>query len=219
MNRQASGGNDELRDVLAKKKLNLSIKRAFDLLVSLIGLFILSLLFVIVAIVIKIDTNGPIFYKQVRVGRFGKSFKIIKFRTMITEADKKGMQITVGGDARITKAGKLLRRSKIDELPQLINIVTGNMSFVGPRPEVPKYVGLYNESQKQVLLVRPGITDPASIKYRNENDILARSSDPERTYIEEIMPAKLDLNLQYIRKFSLINDISVIFKTIHAVLI
>ena len=189
------------------------MKRIFDLLFSFLGLLILSPFLLVIAILIVIDSKGDIFYLQQRVGKDNKDFNIFKFRTMRPNSDKQGL-LTVGAkDSRITKIGVFLRKYKIDELPQLINVLIGNMSFVGPRPEVRKYVDLYNSEQKKVLTVKPGITDYASIEYSNENELLARSENPEKTYIEEIMPAKLELNLKYIKEASLLTDIKIIFKT------
>ncbi|HOE39184.1 MAG TPA: sugar transferase [Bacteroidales bacterium] len=189
------------------------MKRIFDLLFSFLGLVILSPFLLIIAILIVIDSKGDIFYLQQRVGKDNKDFNIFKFRTMRPNSDRQGL-LTVGAkDSRITKIGVSLRKYKIDELPQLINVLIGNMSFVGPRPEVRKYVDLYNSEQKKVLTVKPGITDYASIKYSNENELLAKSKNPEKTYIEEIMPAKLELNLKYIKEASLLTDIKIIFKT------
>jgi lipopolysaccharide/colanic/teichoic acid biosynthesis glycosyltransferase len=172
----------------------------------------------LIGILIKFDSQGPVFFKQTRVGRNGRKFKIFKFRTMVVDAEKLGMQITVGKDSRITGTGRFLRKYKIDELPQLINVLKGDMSFVGPRPEVPKYVSLYTEDQKNILKISPGITDYASIEYKDENDILALSENPEKTYIEEIMPRKINLNMKYIKNISLPEDIKIIIKTIAAVL-
>lgn len=194
------------------------LKRTFDVVMSSIGLILLSPFFLIISILIKMDSKGPILFKQTRVGRYEKDFKILKFRTMVTDAEKKGAQITVGRDSRITKVGHLLRKSKLDELPQLINVFKGDMSLVGPRPEVPRYTQYYNETQKRIFEIRPGITDYASIKYRDENEILALSSDPEKTYIEEIMVDKLKLNLEYLGKRSLITDIKIIFKTLYKII-
>lgn len=189
------------------------MKRIFDLLFSFLGLVILSPFLLVIAILIVIDSKGDIFYLQQRVGKDNKDFNIFKFRTMRPNSDKQGL-LTVGAkDSRITKIGVFLRKYKIDELPQLINVLIGNMSFVGPRPEVRKYVDLYNSEQKKVLTVKPGITDYASIEYSNENELLARSENPEKTYIEEIMPVKLELNLKYIKEASLLTDIKIIFKT------
>ncbi len=189
-------------------------KRLLDILFSLFGLIILSPFLLIFAIIIKCDSKGHVLFKQVRVGRKGKLFKIWKFRTMIENAEAKGLQISSSDDARITRSGKWLRRTKIDELPQLFNVLFGQMSIVGPRPEVPKYVEMYTEEQRKVLDVRPGITDLASIEYRHENDIMAQADDKEATYINEIMPAKLELNKKYIEKITLFSDMKLIFKTV-----
>ncbi len=190
------------------------VKRLFDIICSFVGLLVLSPLFIIVSLLIVTTSKGGVFYRQVRVGKNFRNFKILKFRSMRPDSDKKGL-LTVGAkDNRVTKAGYYIRKYKIDELPQLINVFVGDMSFVGPRPEVPKYVEMYNEEQRKVLSVRPGITDYASIEYRNENEILANSPTPEQTYIDEVMPAKLKLNLQYINDMSLFVDIKIIFGTI-----
>jgi len=190
------------------------MKRAFDIIFSFFGLLALFPFFLFIGIWILIDSPGGIFYCQTRVGRNNRDFRLWKFRSMRPDSDKKGL-LTVGGrDPRITNSGYFIRKYKIDELPQLINVLTGDMSFVGPRPEVRKYVDLYNEEQKRVLLVRPGITDIASLEYFEENELLGKSSDPERTYIDQIMHAKLKLNLQYIDKANLGTDLSMIFKTI-----
>ncbi|MDE6275158.1 MAG: sugar transferase [Clostridia bacterium] len=193
-------------------------KRCFDIFFSLLGISLLLWLFLIIAIAIKCSSKGPVLFKQERVGKHGKTFKIWKFRSMIVDAEAKGMQITTDGDNRITKVGKFIRKTKIDELPQLFNVLSGKMSFVGPRPEVPKYVAMYNDEQLRVLSVKPGITDLASIEFRNENDLLDGDEDPERKYIEEIMPAKLELNLKYIEKAGFFYDIGLIFKTIAKVI-
>ncbi len=208
----------EVDEILNRRKLQLIIKRGFDIVVSFIGLLILLPIFLIVAIIIKLDSKGPIFFRQVRVGKNGKEFRIFKFRTMIIDAEQKGMQITIDGDSRITKSGNFLRKSKIDELPQLINVLIGDMSFVGPRPEVPKYVAMYDENQRSILKIRPGITDIASIKYRDENSILAQSKNPEETYINEIMSRKIELNFKYIENMSVIYDIKLIVETIFKVI-
>jgi lipopolysaccharide/colanic/teichoic acid biosynthesis glycosyltransferase len=172
--------------------------RFFDLLFSLLGLILLLPFFLIIAIAIIIDSRGRIFYMQERVGKNNRNFRLVKFRTMYTGADKKG-GLTIGiHDSRITKTGLFLRRYKLDELPQLINVLKGEMSLVGPRPELRRYVDLYSEEQKKVLGVRPGITDIASLEYIDENEMLGASADPERTYIEKIMPAKLELNRRYL---------------------
>jgi lipopolysaccharide/colanic/teichoic acid biosynthesis glycosyltransferase len=192
-------------------------KRLFDLVVSFIAIILLSPVFLLIAILIKLDSKGPVFFLQDRVGKDEKIFKIYKFRTMVVDAEKLGKQITVGEDPRITRVGRFLRKYKIDELPQLFNVLNGTMSFVGPRPEVPRYTALYNEEQRQVLRVRPGITDLASIKYRDENEVLAQSEDPEKTYIEEVMVDKLKLNLDYIRNRSFWVDIKIIFHTLYKI--
>ncbi len=194
------------------------MKRLFDIVASGLGLIILSPLFLIVAIWIKLDSPGPVFFRQVRVGRFNKDFRIFKFRTMRVGSDK-GSQITIGGrDPRVTRAGYWLRKFKIDELPQLINVFIGDMSLVGPRPEVRRYVDLYTPEQMHVLDVRPGITDAASIKFRNESEFLKQVEDPEKHYIEVIMPMKLDLYLQYANYHSFKGDIRLILETIWTVI-
>lgn len=195
-------------------KINKIVKRMFDFLVSLLGIIILSPIFIIVSIAIKLDSKGSILFLQKRVGRYGKEFNIYKFRTMVTNAEKLGKQITVGNDSRITKVGAFLRKTKIDELPQLFNVLKGDMSLVGPRPEVPKYVALYDEEQRNVLNVRPGITDMASLRYKDENDILGEVDNPEEYYINVIMKDKLSLNLEYIQKSNVFFDIYLIVKTI-----
>ncbi len=194
------------------------MKRLFDIVASGLGLIILSPLFLIVAIWIKLDSPGPVFFRQVRVGRFNKDFRIFKFRTMRVGSDK-GSQITIGGrDPRVTRAGYWLRKFKIDELPQLINVFIGDMSLVGPRPEVRRYVDLYTPEQMHVLDVRPGITDAASIKFRNESEFLKQVDDPEKHYIEVIMPMKLDLYLQYVNCHSFKGDIRLILETLWTVI-
>ncbi len=189
------------------------MKRIFDILVSGIGLLCLSPLLLIVAIWIKLDSPGPIFYRQVRVGRYNKDFRIFKFRSMRIGSDK-GSLVTIGGrDPRITRSGYFIRKFKIDELPQLINVLVGDMSLVGPRPEVRHYVNYWTPEQMHVLDVRPGITDPASIKYRNENELLAQAEDPEKYYIDVIMQEKIKLYLEYAEKSSFWYDIKLIFQT------
>ena len=190
------------------------LKRLFDIICSLIGIIILLPFFVIISVLIIVNSGSPVFYFQTRVGKNSKNFNLIKFRTMHTHADKKGL-LTVGGrDVRVTAIGYFLRKYKIDELPQLINVLVGSMSLVGPRPEVSKYVNLYNVQQLQVLNVRPGITDLASLEFINENELLAQSSNPEETYIQSIMPQKLALNLKYIAQQSFGTDVKIIYKTI-----
>ena len=190
------------------------LKRAFDIFCSFIGLIILSPLFISVCLLIILTSKGGIFFLQTRVGKNNSHFKLFKFRTMFTNSDKKGL-LTVGAkDPRITSVGYYLRKYKLDELPQLLNVFFGSMSLVGPRPEVRKYVDLYSAEQKKVLLVKPGITDYASLEYFSENELLAKSSSPEKTYINEIMPAKLELNKKYILKNNVWIDIKIIFKTL-----
>lgn len=191
-------------------------KRVFDVVISAIGLLLLSPILLVIALIIEIDTGGPILFKQTRVGRNQKPFKIYKFRTMDEDAEMKGLSITVGQDPRITKSGAFLRKYKLDELLQLINVFLGQMSFVGPRPEVPKYVAYYDELQKTILKIRPGITDLASIRYIDENSLLAKSSNPEDTYIHEIMPKKLELNFEYVRNLSITFDFRLILRTLFA---
>jgi lipopolysaccharide/colanic/teichoic acid biosynthesis glycosyltransferase len=189
------------------------VKRLFDITSSCTGLILLSPVFLFLAVWIKLDSKGPVFFRQVRVGKNGKDFKIYKFRSMRRGADKKGL-ITVGGrDPRITRSGYYIRKYKLDELPQLINVFVGDMSIVGPRPEVRKYVNLYTADQLKVLSVKPGITDMASIKYRNENELLEKSDDPDKMYIEVIMPDKLKHNLEYIKNKSFLYDIKLTFLT------
>ncbi|WP_193198743.1 sugar transferase [Nostoc sp. MG11] len=189
-------------------------KRMFDLFFALIGIAILLPLFFIIAIWIKLDSPGPVFFRQIRIGRYGREFSIYKFRTMVTKAESIGRQITVANDIRITRSGRFLRKYKLDELPQLFNVVKGEMSFVGPRPEVPKYVALYTPEQRRVLEVLPGITDLASIKFRNESELLKQTANPENVYVREIMPQKLELNMQYIAQISLRFDILIIVRTL-----
>ena len=188
--------------------------RLLDIVLSLLGLIFLLPIFVILAVWIKFDSQGSIFFRQIRVGKDGRDFRIYKFRTMIVNAEKMGI-ITIGErDPRITNSGYFLRKYKLDELPQLINVLKGEMSFVGPRPEVRKYVEMYNQEQLKILTVKPGITDYASIEYINEDEILGKSLDPERTYIEEIMPQKIKYNMKYINNKTVIEYFKIIFLTI-----
>lgn len=193
------------------------MKRLFDILSSAAVLILLSPVYLIVALAIQFDSKGGVFYKQERIGKEGKPFLLYKFRSMSTGADKKGL-ITVGSnDNRTTPVGRFIRKYKLDELPQLLNILKNEMSVVGPRPEVAKYVNLYNKEQQRVLEVKPGLTDLASLAYINENEILGNSEDPNKAYIEEIMPAKLKLNLEYIEKQSFWFDLKIILKTISSI--
>ncbi len=190
------------------------MKRIIDIFLSGLGLFFLSPFFIVIAIWIKIDSRGGIFYRQLRVGKNDKEFKVFKFRSMRVGSDMKGL-ITVGGrDPRVTRSGYYIRKYKLDELPQLINVFIGDMSLVGPRPEVRKYVDMYTEEQRKVLSVRPGISDYASIEYMDENVFLESAEDPDKTYIEEIMPAKIKLNMKFINNPSLANYFKIIWLTI-----
>ena len=189
------------------------MKRLFDIVASGLGLIVLSPLFVVLAIWIKCDSKGPVFYRQVRVGRGNKDFRIFKFRSMRVGADK-GSLVTIGGhDPRVTRSGYFIRKFKFDELPQLINVLVGDMSLVGPRPEVRHYVNYWTPEQMHVLDVRPGITDPASIKFRNENELMEKAENPEKYYIEVIMQEKIKLYLEYVEKHSFWFDLGLIFKT------
>lgn len=189
------------------------MKRTVDIVVSLVGSIVLVPLFIILAIAIRFSSPGPTFHKAKRVGKDGQEFRLYKFRTMVNNADKQGPGITAAGDHRITPVGRVLRRTKLDELPQLINVLHGEMSLVGPRPEDPRYVALYSEKQRTVLSVRPGITSLASVEYRNEEKILL-GDDWEKLYIEKVMPDKLTLDLHYVENQSLWLDIKIILKTL-----
>ena len=192
-------------------------KRLFDIISSIIVLVILFPFLFIISVWILIDSPGGILYKQVRVGKNGKEFKLLKLRSMSVNSDKNG-QITVGDDSRVTRSGKFIRKFKIDEFPQLLNVIAGQMSIVGPRPEVPKYVALYTKEQKEVLSVLPGLTDYATLEYIDEQKILGQTENPEKAYIKEVMPAKLALNLKYIEKANFLLDISLIFRTFYKII-
>ena len=193
-------------------------KRLFDLLMSSLGLLALGPLLILIALAVKLDSPGPVFFRQERVGRFGVPFRIHKFRTMRHDPAGQGLQITVGADRRITRVGGLLRRTKLDELPQLIDVWLGTMSLVGPRPEVPRYVAHYPvELRDKVLSVRPGITDIASIEYRDESQVLAQAADPEQAYIQQVLPHKLALAASYVDQASVWLDIKLILRTIAAI--
>lgn len=198
--------------------INVFLKRIFDVIMSFIGLIFISPVLLGAAYLIKKEDKGPVFYRGVRVGKNGKSFRIFKFRSMVVNAENLGGSSTADDDPRILKVGKLLRKYKLDELPQLINVLIGEMSFVGPRPEVKHYVDMYSEEEKQILTVRPGITDWASLWNSDEGSILAGSPDPEKTYLEEIRPEKIRLQLKYIREQSFFIDIKIIFQTIFKVI-
>lgn len=195
------------------------MKRLFDFIASGLGLIVLSPLFAVLAVWIKADSKGPVFYRQTRVGRNNRDFRLYKFRSMRPDSDRLGL-ITVGGhDPRVTRSGYYIRKYKLDEFPQLINVFIGDMSLVGPRPEVRKYVDMYTPEQMRVLTVRPGITSLASIRYRNENDILAAAVDPDRCYIEQVMPDKLAIDLEYVDRATLWNDIRLIFSTFREIIV
>ncbi|MBI4744817.1 MAG: sugar transferase [Actinobacteria bacterium] len=194
------------------------LKRIFDIIFSLIGLMVLSPLLLVVSVLIKKEDSGPVFYRGVRVGRFGKPFKIFKFRTMVVNAEKLGGSSTADDDSRITKTGKFIRKYKIDELPQLINVLKGEMSFVGPRPEVQHYVDMFTEEEKAILSVCPGITDWASLWNSDEGAILAGSSDPEKAYMEKIRPEKIRLQLKYVKERSFLVDLKILIETVRVLL-
>lgn len=215
MDNQA-GARQPYRIVTPPSAATMACKRAFDILCSFLGLTVLSPVLLVVSVLVAVTSPGDVFFRQERIGKDGKPFRIFKFRSM--RKDNAGLKITTGNDSRITPVGRFLRKSKIDELPQLINVLVGDMSFVGPRPEVADYVNLYTPYQRQVLLVRPGITGLASIRFRNENDLLTASDDPNRTYVEQIMPRKIDLDLEYIPHASVFYDIKLIFQTFAVVI-
>ena len=198
----------EYYDILAKKKGTLVLKRVFDVVVAVIMLIILAIPMLIIAVMIKVDSPGPVFYRQERVTTYGKHFRIHKFRTMVSNADKIGTAVTVGGDARITKVGSRLRNLRIDEIPQLIDVLTGNMSFVGTRPEATKYVEKYTNEMNATLLLPAGITSEASIRYKDEAKLLDAADDVDRVYVEEVLPGKMKYNLQSIRHFSFLGEIA-----------
>ena len=208
----------EYYDLLSKKKVSLFLKRIFDILIALILFIILLIPMIIIAIYIKTDSEGPVFYRQRRVTTYGKEFRIHKFRTMVTNAEKLGTAVTVGEDPRITKAGHFLRKTRLDELPQLIDVLEGTMSFVGTRPEAGKYVEQYTPEMRATLLLPAGITSECSILYKDEAELLEKAEDPDYTYVHEILPDKMKYNLQSIRDFSLINDLRTMIRTVGAVL-
>lgn len=205
-------------NILSNKKIQLILKRIFDIVFSLILLILLSPLLVILSIIIKIDSKGPIFYRQERVTQYGRIFKIFKFRTMVQNADIIGSLITIGEDSRITRVGKRIRKYRLDEVPQLINILIGDMSFVGTRPEVKKYVDKYSNEMQATLLLPAGVTSRASIEYKDEDDIissfLSKGKKVDDTYVNIVLPNKMKYNLNYIKKFSLLEDIRIMLKTI-----
>lgn len=189
--------------------------RLLDVVISLAGLILLSPFFLLVAVLVKLDSSGPVLYRAKRAGEGGRPFQLYKFRTMVSHADRRGPGITVADDGRITQVGRLLRRTKVDELPQLINVLKGEMSLVGPRPEDPRYVALYTPEQRRVLAVRPGITSPASVRFRREADLL-ESPDWEQVYVEQVMPSKLQIELDYLEQRTVWSDLGVILDTLLA---
>lgn len=208
----------EYYDILKKRKIELLLKRVFDICFSSIMLILFILPMIIISILIKLDSLGPVFYCQERITTYGKKFKIHKFRTMIKDADKIGTTITVDSDLRITNIGKILRRFRIDEFPQLLDVLSGNMSFVGTRPEITKYVKQYSREMYATLLLPAGITSEASIHYKDEGKLLNNSEDADKTYVECVLPGKMKYNLNSIRKFGLIREFGIMFRTIFAVL-
>ena len=201
-------------DILKSKSKALTVKRIFDIIVSIFVIIILSLPMAVIALLIKLTSKGPVIYKQVRVTTFGKEFKIFKFRSMRTDADSKGELLTVGEDERITKIGKFLRKFRLDELPQIFHVLSGKMTIVGTRPEVPKFTEKYTNDMLATLLLPAGVTSLASIKYKDEAELLAKAQDVDKAYIEEILPEKMKYNLRYIENFSFTGDIKLIFKTV-----
>lgn len=208
----------EYWELLHSKRLSLFAKRLFDIVVSFVILAVLSPFFLILAVVIKLDSKGPVFYRQVRVGRYNQNFKIFKFRTMVQDADRIGLALTVGEDPRITRVGRFIRKCRLDEFSQLLNVLSGSMSLVGPRPEVRKYVDAYTPEFMATLLIRPGITATSSIAFKDEDKILNSGGDPEQIYVEQILPPKMSYNLEYMKHISLWNDIKIMFQTVAAVL-
>lgn len=212
---------DEVRpyyDILSGKRTSLVIKRIFDIFCSGIMLLILSPVFLVLAVAIKLESEGPVFYRQTRITQYGKEFKIFKFRTMVNNADKIGTQVTVSGDSRITRVGKFIRNCRLDEISQLIDIFRGTMTFVGTRPEVPKYVAEYTPEMLATLLLPAGVTSEASILYKDESELLDKAENADEVYINEVLPAKMKYNLEAIKKFSFFGDIKTIFRTVFAVI-
>lgn len=204
-------------DILSRKKGSLVLKRIFDIVVGVILLILLVIPMLVIAVMIKMDSKGPVFYRQERVTRYGKKFRIHKFRTMVNNADKIGSAVTVGGDSRITKVGAKIRDYRLDELPQVLDVISGNMSFVGTRPEATKYVEKYSNEMLATLLLPAGITSEASIRYKDEADLLSVADDVDQVYIEKVLPKKMKYNLESIEKFSFIKELILMFKTILAV--
>lgn len=206
-------------ELLYKKRISLIVKRIFDLIVAIISLIFLFPVFIIISVAIKIDSEGPVMFRQVRVTQYGKQFRIFKFRTMVNNADKIGGQITIKNDSRITRVGKILRKFRLDEFPQLFNIILGDMSFVGPRPEVVKYVEKYTDEMMATLLLPAGVTSEASIKYKDEEELLSIAHDADEVYIYKILPEKMKYNLKSIEEFNFFSDIKTMIKTVFEVFI
>lgn len=214
--------NEEVKkyyDILEKKKGQLFLKRLFDIVLAIVLIVILSPLILVLAIIIKLTSEGPIFFRQTRITQYGREFRIFKFRTMVVNAEKIGTQVTVGADPRITKIGRLIRKTRLDEIPQLLNVLQGDMSFVGTRPEVPKYVKEYNLEMLATLLLPAGITSEASIKYKDESEILEGAINVEEVYIRDVLSSKMIYNLEYITRVTLIHDFKIIITTFILVLI
>ena len=202
---------------LSNKKLSLLAKRIFDIVFSLLMLILLFPIFIIISIIIKVDSRGPIMFRQVRITQYGKKFRIFKFRTMVENAETTGSQVTTKNDNRVTNIGKILRKYRLDELPQLLNIIVGDMSFVGTRPEVEKYVEKYTDTMMATLLLPAGVTSQTSVEYKDEEQLLAESDDIDKLYVENILPSKMNINLKSIEEFSILTDIKIILKTVFVV--
>lgn len=208
----------EYYDILKKRGASLVIKRIFDIIIALIITVIALPFMLIIAVWIKLDSKGPVFFRQRRVTTYGRIFRIFKFRTMVTDAEKRGTQVTVKGDSRVTRAGRFLRKCRLDELPQLFNVLCGDMSFVGTRPEVERYVDRYTDEMNATLLMPAGITSLASIKFKDEERLLDGANDPDEVYVNTVLPQKMIYNLEYIRKFNFFYDIKLMFMTFWAVI-
>lgn len=204
--------------ILKEKRISLILKRIFDIVAAILTLIVLIPLFLIISIAVKMDSKGTVFFKQIRVTQYGRKFKILKFRTMVTNADKMGTQVTTNNDARVTKVGRILRRFRLDEIPQLLNIIFGDMTFVGTRPEVPKYVEYYTDKMMATLLMPAGVTSEASIAYKDEEKLISSAEDADKTYINEVLIEKMKYNLYSLANFSFLYDIRILFRTVFAVL-
>ena len=203
---------------LSRKRTSMLLKRIFDIVVSLVLLVLLSPVILVLAIWIKTDSKGPVFFRQERITQYGRKFRIFKFRTMVNDAEKMGSQVTVSGDSRITRVGSLIRKYRLDELPQLINVLVGDMTFVGTRPEVEKYVKTYSKSMMATLLLPAGITSEASIRYKDEDKLLEGADDVDRVYVRKVLPGKMRYNLKYLREFSFVKDIKICIETVFEVI-